>query len=140
MPTYSRGILIRMATEIKQAFIRLRSRDGLFWLAHPDLREHLIADADTAGTNLTEVASEILCRRYGVLFIPAGRRTAPRQGKEFLNLRIPWNLWAAISEQAAVNGRKPSAEIIHTLCGHYGLRVPAAPKRTRNRAPRAAAA
>jgi hypothetical protein len=118
------------ASDHFQAFVRLRTKQG-DWVVHPDLRERLVKDAAADGTNLTEVAVQILARSCGVPFEPNGRRTAPSKGADELNLRLPLRLYHVLT---ATYGSKYQDGIRSLLCAHYGLRVPARPRRTRRRA------
>jgi hypothetical protein len=117
-----------------QAFVRLRSRPGGERLAPEELRPRLVADAEARGSNLTDVANEILAARYRVPFEPTGRKTAASPDGEELNLRIPWDLKTAIGAEANVHGRSLQREILAALCDHYGLALPEPPQRTRARA------
>lgn len=119
-----------------QAFVRLQSTTGE-WLAHPDLRGLLAADAVEQETNLTDVATQILGRRYGVPVETNGRRTDPGSGEQILNMRIPQRLATSIKTSASRANRQWIDEIRASLCAHYGLRVPPAPRRIRR--PRRAA-
>ncbi len=129
--------------DFQQVCVRLRRTDGEL-LAPVELRGRLVADAKAAGTNLTEVAIEILSKQYGVKFVPAGRRTDPSENQSVLNLRLPRDLYVAVAMAAARSYPKRSTpeEIIRTLCSYYALRVPSPPKlkRNRSRGPAAAAA
>ena len=72
-----------------QAFVRLKSNTSGEWLADPELRPRLVEDALEQGTNLTEIALQILSERYRVPIEANGRRTEPDPEDEVLNLRIP---------------------------------------------------
>lgn len=90
-----------------QAFVRLRSTNGE-WFVHKSLRRKLVADAKRHQTNLTEVALSILAERYGIEYVPTGRRTTPRTGNvEFLNFGVPEELARAIKDAA----RRSSIEL-----------------------------
>lgn len=114
-----------MATGDHNAFVRLRSKGpGGEWLAPPELRPKLVADAQDQNTNMTEIAIGILSRRYGVPTMPNGRRTHPKSADDIILLRIPQELAAAIgaAANAAVPRRTINDEIRAALCAHYGLR------------------
>lgn len=117
--------------EYVQRFVRLQSHTTGEWLAHPDLRGKLVADAEAQGSNLTEVVIAILAGVHKVPFEPNGRRTAPADSGKELNLRLPGRLDRAIGVAAARNGKSLPDEIRAELCGHYALEVPAPPKRSR---------
>lgn len=112
--------------DFKNALIRLRSKGANgAWLVDPGLRPKLVADAEEKGTNLTEIAVEILARRYDVAVIANGRKSSPQANDETMLLRLPWHLYTAISAASAVNHRSGyQDEIRATLSAHYGLRFP----------------
>lgn len=111
-----------MDSEHHQAFVRLKSKTTGDWFVAPELRARLVADAQEQGTNLTEVAVGILCRRYSVAYEPNGRRANPKADDGVLNLRLPVRLYRAI--KASTDGPYQDA-IRAALCEHYGLSVPA---------------
>lgn len=113
-----------------QAFVRLRSHTTGEWLAPPELRSKLVADADASGTNLTEFVIATLAKRYRVPYEATGRRTAPTKDAAELNLRIPLVLKTAIGARANTNGVSLQRQIIEDLSAHYEL-VPPALKRRR---------
>jgi hypothetical protein len=115
-----------MAGDFVQRFVRLRSHTTSQWLAAPELRPRLVEAAEEQGSNLTEVVIGILATTYKVPFEPNGRRTAPADNGEELNLRLPVRLDRSIGIAAARNGRSVPDEIRAALCEHYGLRIPAA--------------
>lgn len=115
-----------MAGDYVQRFVRLRSHTTSEWLASPELRPRLVETAEAQASNLTEVVIGILARTYKVPFEPTGRRTAPADNGEELNLRLPSRLDRAIGMAAARNGRSVPDEIRAALCAHYGLALPAA--------------
>lgn len=114
----------------KQRFIRLVNRKTGELLVPEELRPMLAAEAERNESNLTETSIRILCKTYGVLFVPTGRKTAPAAAGEELNLRLPMDLDNAIRAAAAVNDRTVQREILAALCAHFGLRLrKAKPKR-----------
>lgn len=123
------------------AFVRLRSKGAdRPWLVPSELRPRLVADAATRGSNLTDVALEILAASCGVAFAPNGRKTTPKADDDVILLRLPWDLYIALdSRRRRAGSRRYSLqdEIRAALCEHYGLRY--SPLR-RTRSPRAAAA
>lgn len=119
----------RAVQQLHALYIRLRSTDGA-WIAPPELRPRIAADAVKHGTNLHDVAVGILSKHFKVPFEPSGRHTTPSPNAEELNLRVSGALWRALSA-AATGSRQNKA--IEVLCAHYKLTVPAKPKRTRVR-------
>lgn len=115
----------------KQTLVRLRSKNGP-WLAHPDLRKRLVADATKQGTTLTEVATKILADRYGVKYEPNGRASDPSVSQELLNVALPPKLIEKVKVAAGRAGRSRwQDELRWALCAHYGLRVPEPVKQVR---------
>lgn len=113
--------------DYEQAFIRLRSKATEAWFVHPDLRARLVADAEAQGSNLSDVAIKILADLHGVAYVPNGRKTAPREDTDILNLRLPRPLYAAIARAALPRfGSKYQDAIRADLCAHYGLSLPVA--------------
>jgi hypothetical protein len=65
------------------------------------LKRRLADEVASRGSNLNDVAVEILAARYGVPFEPTGRRGAPRgEGREVL-LRMPRALKERLADRAA---------------------------------------
>jgi hypothetical protein len=118
-----------MARESSILFVRLRSPVTGEWLAHPDLRRKLVEEAEEKGSNLTDVAIEILSRRCNVKFVPNGRKTSPSPDARELNLgRVSDDLWRALAV-AGTGSRQDAARTM--LCQHYGLRAMPPVKRGR---------
>lgn len=112
--------------ELRQHFIRLRSRDDGTWLVHPDLKSKIVADAVDQGSNMTEVCQAILAEAYGVPFEPSGRKAvASPDGYEF-RIYLPADLSRKIATASIRRyGRpRPVEEIRFALHAHYGLRPP----------------
>lgn len=107
--------------------VRLRAKSGE-WLVHPDLRARMVADAQAKGTNLTDLAVQILCDRFAVPYTTNSRRSSPSRTAEQLNLRLPEPLERAI---AAAFPRRHLDGIRAALCDHYGLPLPDRPARQR---------
>ncbi len=124
------------ASGTKIAWVRLRSKTTGHWLAHPDLRARMIEDAAEKGTNLTDLATQILCKHFNVAYTPNQRRSTPSGDPEVLNFGISPELKRVI----AVNHDPWLDGVRLVLSSHYGLKVPPKVKQTRNRKPRAAAA
>lgn len=119
-------------------FVRLQSPVTGEWLAHPDLRKRLVEEAEEKGSNLTDVALEILSKRCSVPFVPNGRKTSPSPNQGVLNLgAVSDQLWIALEQVARQVNRRSAADGVRVLlCQHYGLRV--APPVKRGRRPRRA--
>jgi hypothetical protein len=113
--------------DYEQAFIRLRSKTTGRWFVHPELRARLVAQAEAEGSNLSEVAIKILADRHGVQYASNGRRTAPKEDKDILNLRLPRPLYDAIVRAAGPRyGAKYQDAIRADLCAHFQLDAVAA--------------
>lgn len=115
-----------MAKEYHDAYVRLRSKPTGRWLVHPDLRTKLVEDAHKAERTLTDMIVGILADRYDVEH--AGRTRRARRVSDdgdVLKLRIPIDVWRAVSVHAATQDRDPNDVIRHALCSHYGLTPPA---------------
>lgn len=126
-----------MAKEGDITWVRLRSKTTREWFVHPELRDRMVAEANEKGTNLTDLAVEILCARFGVTHKPNHRRSSPSTDSEVLNFRMPDDLGRVIS---ATYPKHHMDGIRTALCAHYGLRAPARAKQTRRRVPRPATA
>lgn len=98
------------------------------WLVHPELRSRMIADAEEKKTNLGDLAVQILCRRFGVQYVPNGRRSTPRPDSNQFNFRMPPDLERVIG--SVYPGKAMADGIRLNLCAHYGLRVPVKPPMT----------
>lgn len=121
-------------------WLRLRSKTEPYeWLVHPDLIGKLADDAREKETNLSDVACRILCAHFSVDYTPKPKKmpaTAVNLEKDVLNFGAPPALLAAVGRAYP---RKAMDAIRFVLCAHYGLRIPARPKKTRARRARAAA-
>lgn len=113
-------------TEFFTGFVRLVSRPTGEWIAPPELRSKIVADADAAESNLTDVVNAILAKRYRVAYEPSGRKTAASPDAKELNLRMPMDLKRAIARVATENDRSLQDEIRLALADHYGLAMPVA--------------
>lgn len=119
--------------EFVTRFVRLRSRTDDAWIAPPELKQRLVADAESRGTNMNEVILEILAKRYRVAFTPAGRPGRASPSGYDLELRLPIALDRAAAAAAGANGRTVPREVIAVIAEHYSLEVPAPPVRRRRR-------
>lgn len=120
-------------SDSRDLFIRLRSITTGEWLAPPELREKLVADAQDHGTNLTEVAVVILARSLKVPYEPVGRKANPGLDSDVLKLNIPADLDQALRFSAAGANLTRQRAALTLLCAHYGLRMVAPVKRGRRR-------
>ena len=111
--------------EFFTGFVRLVSRPTGEWIAPPELRPRIVADAEAKGSNLTDVVNAILAKRYGVAYQVGGRTTAASPDGKELNLRMPMNLKRAVARVATENDRSLQDEIRLALADHYGLAMPA---------------
>lgn len=119
-------------------WVRLRSKTPPYqWFVHPDLLGRMVADAEERGTNLTDLALQILCSHFKVPYTPVLRRSKPTADKDVLNFGAPAALTRAL---AATYPRKEMDGVRRILCAHYGLGIPVKVKQRRTRRPRAAAA
>jgi myo-inositol-1-phosphate synthase len=85
------------------------------------LKRRLADEVASRGSNLNDVAVEILAARYGVPFEPTGRRGAPRgEGREVL-LRMPRALKERLADRAAGRRRTTNELIVDTLTERLGL-------------------
>jgi hypothetical protein len=109
-----------------QAFVRLKSSTTGDWIAHPELRSHLVDKAKASGTNLNQVAVAILAEHYDVSALVSRRRRNASADQTVLNLRLPNELAVAIKVAAAAKWPTTSwlDEIRTTLESHFGLTGP----------------
>lgn len=107
------------------------------WFVDPDLRPRMVADADAKGTNLTDLALQILCDHFKVEYAPIARKSSPNEDKRVLNFGVPRELSRAVNYAAAATDMKRMDVVRQVLSDHYGLSIPAKVKQTRNRTPKA---
>lgn len=112
------------AEEFFTGFVRLVSRPSGEWVAPPELRPRIVADAEADGSNLTDVVNAILAKKYRVDYEPSGRKTAASPDGKELNLRMPMTLKTAVHHAAIENGHTLQDEIRIALSDHYGLQMP----------------
>ncbi len=110
--------------------MRLRSKTTGEWIASPELRPALVADAEQQGISMTEVIVQILCKHVKITHVPTPRRTSPGANAEYLRFSVPAELAARLQ---AMYGNKWNDGIRAALSAHYGLRVTPA-KRGRRKA------
>ncbi len=86
-----------------------------------ELKRRLADEVAERGSNLNDVAVEILAARFGVPYEPTGRKGSPRgSGREVL-LRMPKQLKERLSERAADRRRTTNELIVDTLGDGLGL-------------------
>ncbi len=86
-----------------------------------ELKRRLADEVATRGSNLNDVAVEILAARFGVPFEPTGRKGSPRgSGREVL-LRMPKQLKERLRERATDRHRTTNELIVDTLGDGLGL-------------------
>lgn len=116
--------------ETKYVLIRLRGRDQGAWLVDPTLRDRLLADAQTEGTSITNVAMSILANRVKVPYVASGRTSEPKAAADQLNVRVPMLIYDAY--RAMSPSERGMQDVMRkTLSDHYGLDVPEKQKRVR---------
>lgn len=111
---------------------------GQIFIRHvPELKARLAADALEQGSNMQDVANRILAKRYKVKLNKTAGRKAPTGTNDKLVLRPPMELHRAVAVAAAAKTGDPRfpewsipREAAHTLCVHYGLRLPPLPGRS----------
>jgi len=99
-----------MARERKDVLVRMPE----------ELRRRLDDEVAARGTNLNDVAVEILASRFGLLFEPTGRRATPRAGGGDVLLRLPPELKALLARRAAERRRTANDLIVETLAERLG--------------------
>ena len=93
-----------------------------------ELKRRLAGEVQARGSNLNDVAVEILAARFGIPFEPTGRKGSPRaSGREVL-LRMPRALKDRLRDRAADRRRTTNELIVETLSERLGGRKE---KRTR---------
>lgn len=128
-------------TDAKQQFLRLQRSDGA-WVAPPELKAKLVEAAEADASNMTEIVTQILCKHYGLRFIPSGRRSTASPDGPVINVSLPLDVRQAVKLNAVTNGRSDALEIFAVLAKHFGLRMPQPPppvRKPRRRRPSVAA-
>ncbi|HEV3407200.1 MAG TPA: inositol-3-phosphate synthase [Gaiellaceae bacterium] len=80
-----------------------------------DLKRLLTDEVIARGSNLNDVALEILAAQFGVQYEGSGRRSVPRTAKGDVLLRLPRDLKERIRERAADTRRTTNDLIVETL-------------------------
>lgn len=88
----------------------------------PDLKAALIADSAARGSNMSDVAVDILAATLGVAFTPSGGKTKDPSLGDQLQLRMPQQLhralWSAVQETPYTR----NGLILMILARHYAIR------------------
>lgn len=113
----------------KVAFTRLLTPNG-DWLVDQQLRPMLVRDAKSQGLSVTKMAIKILAEKYGQAFEGTQHESKASEAGDVLNLRLPVKLYDAIDRRTQRPATVPDA-VRAALSAHYGLRVPAKPRRAR---------
>jgi myo-inositol-1-phosphate synthase len=87
------------------------------------LKRRLAAEVGARGTNLNDVAVEILAARFGIPYEPTGRRGSPRAAGREVLLRMPATLKERLRERAAGRRKTTNDLIVETLAERLGLRA-----------------
>ncbi len=87
-----------------------------------ELKRRLADETAEQGSNLNDVAVEILAARFGIPYEPTGRKGTPRgEGRDVL-LRMPRALKERLTERASGGGRTTNDLIVETLGERLGIR------------------
>jgi myo-inositol-1-phosphate synthase len=86
-----------------------------------DLKRRLADEVAARGSNLNDVAVEILAARFGIPFEPTGRKGAPRPSGRGVLLRMPRALKERLRDRAAGRRRTTNELIVETLSERLGL-------------------
>jgi myo-inositol-1-phosphate synthase len=86
-----------------------------------ELKRRLADEVAARGSNLNDVAVEILAARFGIPFEPTGRRGAPRPSGRGVLLRMPRALKERLRDRAASRRRTTNELIVETLSERLGL-------------------
>jgi hypothetical protein len=87
-----------------------------------DVKEALIADAESRGDNVTDTAVTILCERYGIAYAPRHRAGAGASAdKRYMHWKVPRVLRRALRRDAAWHDERVSTFVTRSLREHYGL-------------------
>ncbi len=85
-----------------------------------DLKRRLAEEVAARGSNLNDVAVEILASRFGILFRPSGRRGTPRASGRDVLLRMPPALKERLRDRAAGRRWTTNDLIVETLSERLG--------------------
>lgn len=98
-----------------------KRRESIWVRVSPELKDALVADANLRNSNMTDVATEILARHYGVPWEPcSGRRAQIGESTEIL-LKMPTALARKIDE-VAWRGKRPKSDVVREILSkHYEI-------------------
>lgn len=99
-----------------------------------DLRDLLVADAETRNISINEAAVSTLAERYGVEREPSTRPYRGESGSDQLLLSVPDDLRTAIRLHAARVGATMRGVVILALSEHYGIEADGIGRRPRTTA------
>ena len=86
-----------------------------------ELKRRLTDEVAARGSNLNDVAVQILAARFGVSFRPTGRKGSPRAAGSDVLLRMPAALKEKLRARAADRKRTTNQLIVETLAERLGL-------------------
>jgi myo-inositol-1-phosphate synthase len=89
-----------------------------------ELKKRLADEVAQRGSNLNDVAVEILARRFGIEFDPTGRRGSPRATGRDVLLRMPRILKDRLRQRASERKRTTNELIVETLSERLGVNSP----------------
>ena len=87
-----------------------------------ELKRRLANEVAARGSNLNDVAVEILAARFGIPFEPTGRKGSPRSGGGDVLLRMPRALKERLRDRAADRRGAVNELIVQTLAERLGIR------------------
>jgi len=85
-----------------------------------ELKARLADEVSARGTNLNDLAVEILAARFGIPFEPTGRKGTPRASGRDVLLRMPRALKERLRERASDRRRTTNELIVETLHERLG--------------------
>jgi myo-inositol-1-phosphate synthase len=86
-----------------------------------ELKRRLTDEVIARGSNLNDVALELLASQYGLQYEPSGRKSVPRTQRGDVLLRVPQELKERIRERAADTRRTANDLIVETLSDRLGI-------------------
>src|SRR5215210_7942352 len=89
-----------------------------------ELKKRLADEVGRRGSNLNDVAVEILAARFGVDYDPTGRKGTPRGSGRDVLLRMPRALKDRLGQRASERRRTTNDLIVETLSERLGITSP----------------
>jgi myo-inositol-1-phosphate synthase len=86
-----------------------------------ELKQRLAREVRERGSNLNDVAVEILAARFGLSYDPTGRKGRPRAAGRDVLLRMPRELRDRLRQRASERRRTTNELIVETLSERLGL-------------------